>query len=130
MISYAAAERAKHTKRAKELIDRIKVIDQLHSVSPTDSLYKERILLQTEFDSIVNVKAIDLHLSSRLTSYEHGNGASKLLSRQLKQSTSAGFIAAIKDEHGHVFTDQKDINLVFKSFYEKLYTSEASDLTL
>lgn len=30
-------------KRATELIDRIKVIDRLHSVSPSENLYKERI---------------------------------------------------------------------------------------
>ncbi|XP_055011901.1 myotubularin-related protein 5-like [Boleophthalmus pectinirostris] len=55
-------------------------------------------------------------------------GANKLLSHQLKQSTTAGSIVAIKDGHGHVLIDQKDINMEFKLFYEKLYSSEASDL--
>lgn len=67
VISYVAGENKRRTKRATELIERIKIVDQLHSASPSDDLYKERILLQTEFDSISNTKAIDLHLRSRLT---------------------------------------------------------------
>lgn len=129
VISFVAAENAKQTKRASQIIDRIKEVDQLHSESPPADLYKERLLLQTEFDSITNTKAIDLHLRSRLTYYEHGDRAGKLLSHQLKQLTTAGFITAVKNEQGQILTDQIDINTEFKSFYEKLYTSSACDKT-
>lgn len=127
VISYAAGENKKKFKRVTELIDRIKVVDQLHSTSPCDNLYRERILLQTEFDSLTNDNAIDLYLRTRHKFYEYGERASKLLSHQLKQSATAGFISSIKDDKGSIVTDQRDINAQFKSFYENLYNSEAGD---
>ncbi|KAF3851752.1 hypothetical protein F7725_005107 [Dissostichus mawsoni] len=54
VISYNAVETKRKSKRATELIDRIKVIDRLHSISPSENLYKERISLQTGFDSLTN----------------------------------------------------------------------------
>ncbi|KAJ0022349.1 hypothetical protein NQD34_009839 [Periophthalmus magnuspinnatus] len=50
VISFVAGENLKQTKRASVITDRIKEIDRLHSASPSDDLYKERILLQAEFD--------------------------------------------------------------------------------
>ena len=123
MISYNAGETKRKSKGATELIDRIKVIDRLHSVSPSENLYKERISLQTEFDSLSNGDAVDLHLKSRFNFYEHGERASKLLCHQLKQSAAAGFISTIKDEEGNIVTDQKNMNAQFQSFYENLCTS-------
>lgn len=127
VISYTAGENKKKSKRATELINRIKVVDQLHSTSPSENLYRERILLQTEFDSLTNDKAIDLYLKACHNLCEYGERASKLLSHQLKQSATAGFISVTKDGDGNIVTDQRDINAQFKSFYENLYTSEAAD---
>ena len=61
-MSYNVGENKRNTKRAPELIDRIKVVDQLHATSLSENLYSERILLQTEFDSLTNSNAVDLHL--------------------------------------------------------------------
>ena len=130
VISYSASENKYRNRRASELMDRIKVVDQLHSVSPSDELYRERILLQTEFDSLSNGKAADQHLKSRHEFYEYGERASKLLCHQLKQSATAGFISSIKDGEGNVVVNQGDINNRFKSFYEDLYSSEAGDKDL
>ena len=124
-ISFSASSNKVRNKRAEELMERIKVVDQLHSTSPSSELYKERIVLQTEFDSISNSKAADLHLKSRHEFYEHGERAGKLLCHQLKQSATAGFISAIKDGQGNVVINQRDINARFESFYRDLYTSEA-----
>lgn len=74
------------------LIDRIKVVDQLHSTSPSENLDRERISLQTEFDSLTNYNSIDLFLKVRHNLYEYGERAGKLLSHQLKQQRLALYL--------------------------------------
>ena len=82
---------------ATELIDRIKMVDQLLSTSPSENLYTERNLFQTEFDSRTNDNPIDLHLKSSHKFYKHQECATKLLCYQLKQSATAAFMSEIKD---------------------------------
>lgn len=78
-------------------------------------IFTERILLQTEFDSLMNDNAIELYLRTRHEFYEYGDCASKLLSHQLKKSATAGFISAVKDDGGNIVTNPRDINAQFKS---------------
>lgn len=65
-----AGENKNKSRRAAVLIDRIKVVDQVHSTSPSENLYRERISLQTEFDSLTNYNSIDLFLKVRHNLYE------------------------------------------------------------
>lgn len=86
------------------------MVDEFYSTSPSDDLYRERVLLQAEFDSVTNDKAVDMYLRSCLMHYECGDRASRMLSHQLKQSATAGFITAIKDEAGNILTTPNNIN--------------------
>ncbi len=126
-ISYNMGENKRKTNQITELIDRIEVVDQIHSTSPSQSLYRDRISLQTKFEALTNDNPIDLHLKSRYVFYEYGVITkficeSKLLSHQLKQAVTTDFILAIKDRNSNIVTDQKDIEKErrFKSFYEKI----------
>lgn len=56
--------------------------------------------------------------------YESGEKASKLLASQLKAREAARQIGAIRDKTGALITNHKEINSVFKQFYEELYRSE------
>lgn len=45
--------------------------------------------------------------------YECGDCASRILSHHLKKSVAAGFIRAIRDEHGNVLPTQGEMNVQF-----------------
>lgn len=93
-------------------------------MSPSEEPHEERLLLQAELDSLSSEHSVDLHLKSHQIHYECGEWAGRFLCYQLKQTTAAGFIEAIKDSECNIITDQQGINDQFKSFYETLYTPE------
>ncbi len=57
--------------------------------------------------------------------YFNGERPSKLLALRIKQMESRANICAIKKD-GILYTQIKDINQIFKSYYEQLYTSNSS----
>lgn len=126
IISYNSGINKRRSARLNELISLIKDVDGRHSAAPSADLYRERIDLQSEFDTLSSGMAEQLHLKSRQEFYEHGERASKLLCHQLRQSAEIGFIAEIDTPDG-ITTDQKGINDQFKQFYEDLYTTENGD---
>lgn len=123
IISYNASQKKRRSARLDELISLIKNLDRRHATAPSADIYRERIALQTEFDTLSSGAAEELHLRSRQEFYEHGERASKLLCHQLRRSSEAGFIAEV-DTPGGITTDQKGINDQFKKFYADLYTTE------
>lgn len=127
IISYAASVKRERTKRVEEIIKTIGDIDEKNAVAPSADLYKERIALQTEFDSLSSAYIQSLYLKSRMTHYEHGERAGKLLCHQLRQSASNSIIAEVRDSTGNTTSDQMAINNQFKSFYEELYSATATD---
>lgn len=127
IISYTASEKKKKLERISEINDRLKIIDQSQSALPSEALWKERTLLQTEYDLIMNERAIETQLRSQQQYYEHGERASRMLSHQLKQKAAASYISSIKNDNGDVFTNQKNINKQFVSFYKELYSSDHCD---
>lgn len=122
IISYSASDRKKKLERISEISNRLKIIDQSQSSSASEALWKERALLQTEYDLIMNEKAIEMQLHLKQQHFEHGERAGRMLSHQLKQNAAAGYISALKNEKGEIITDQKNINREFVSFYKELYS--------
>lgn len=114
-------------KRITELSKVIKEFDLANSTAPSQELHRKRILLQTEYDILLNQREADLYVRSRHDLYEHSECANKLLSHQLKQSVAAGMIVEIEDNLGNKIIDQKGINNQFECFYKDLYTSEIND---
>lgn len=96
----------------------MKTTDQCQPVSPTEDLWRERTLLQAEYDLLINERAIDIYVKSRQQYSEHGKRACKLLSHQLKQTVAASYISAVRDKEGNIITDKMGINNQFKKFYE------------
>lgn len=79
IISYAAYERKKYKQRLIDLSDKIAEMDRLYALSPTPELYKEKILLKTEYDNLSIKQMEQLFFKSKQTFYEHGEKAGKLL---------------------------------------------------
>lgn len=98
IILYTDSEHKRLSARQTELHDKIQQVDRQHASAPTPELFKERLLLQTEYNIMSTSQTQDLHLRSCFEHYEHGECAGKLLSHQLRKSESANQIREITEK--------------------------------
>lgn len=127
IISRTAHANKLRRSRQKEIENSITNIDRLLTTNHSPDLYKERMTLKTELDLLQTREAEQLLLHMRGSTYEHGDKAARLLSRQLKAKTASNQIPQIRDETGSIVSDPNKINTIFKNFYSQLYTSEPTD---
>lgn len=125
IMSFCSHKKKQKQGRITELTGLISQLDHQHSVAPSPDLYKERLVLQTEFNLITTQQAERMIQKSRGRWYEHGEKSSKLLAHQLRKSETTQLISEIKTQNGLVSTNPKDINETFQSFYSTLYQSES-----
>ena len=126
IISYAAHRKRERTKRLTELTQQISDIDDELSHDFTPDLYKERLLLKTEYDNLSIKQTERLLLKTKQSYYEHGEKAGKLLCHQLRQAAARSAIPEIRVSPGSTSTHPQIINDQFKAYYEELYTSQSS----
>lgn len=87
-------------------------------------LHNKRISLQLDFDLLSTDESAKLLLQTGHRLYEQGEKARLLLAHPFHQSAAPRLIAEIRSATGEIFTDQQEMDNVFKSFYTSLYTSE------
>lgn len=124
VISYVAHRDKERFKQLKGLADKIADIDKRYALSPTPDLFKEKLLLQTEFNTLTTWKAEKNIFKSRQVYYEHGDKAGRLLALQLKQQSSEQTISGIEIGADSISRNPRVINDQFKQFYSTLYQSE------
>lgn len=125
IISYCSHNKRLKQKHLTELTDLIAQLDNQHSINPSSDLFKQIMVLQTEFNFISTQHAEQIILRSRRLWYEHGDKASKILAHQLRKSEATQFISEIRTQGANVTTDSQKINETFQAFYSKLYQSES-----
>ena len=79
----------------KELAGKIADIERSYALLPTSDLYKEKLLLQTEFNTLTRWKAEKNILKFRQVYYEHGDEVGRLLVPQLQQHSAEQMIPGI-----------------------------------
>lgn len=124
VISYVAHKNKERSKQLKDLIGKIADIDRRHALLPTPDLFKEKLLLQTEFNTLMTWKAEKNIFKSRQVYYEHGDKAGRLLALQLKQQSTEQTILGIDTGADSVSSNPRAINDQFKQYYSSLYQSE------
>uniref|UniRef100_A0A4W5RYX9 Reverse transcriptase domain-containing protein n=1 Tax=Hucho hucho TaxID=62062 RepID=A0A4W5RYX9_9TELE len=129
IISYTAHENKLKRHRLSMLTRCIAQLDDIYAVSPSPDIYKERLTLQAEFDTLLTDQVTEMLVKSRSTYYEQGDKASKLLAHKLRQLSSSSQITKIRTSSG-ISLDPGGINEEFKRFYQSLYTSESKADTL
>lgn len=120
IISYASNERKSTQKRQLELSHRISQIDNIFADTPEPALYKERLYLQAEFNTLSSKSIEDLLMKSKTQQYQYGNKTGKLLAHQLRQSSASHQILKIQTPQG-VTAEPLKTN---EQFHESLYSSE------
>lgn len=124
IIEYSSRMKKTREAKLKDISQALADIDEKHSSSPSPDLYKERLRLQTEYDTLTTDKASFLLTKARHNFYEFGDKAGKLLAQQARQAASSRLIPKIIDGKGDIVTNQTEINNVFKQYYKDLYSSE------
>ena len=89
------AMRENFEKKMADLTPQISQLDQNYASSPSPDAYKQRLLLQAEFNNLSSTLAEDLLFKCRYAQYEQGDKSSKLLAHQLRQKSSAQQILKI-----------------------------------
>lgn len=109
--------------KIKELESKIRIHERELANHFSNQLYQDICKYKFDLQEIYN-KKVEYALFRLGTSfYEEGEKTGKLLAKQLKQRNSLNFIPAIKKDHT-VVTDTKEINGVFRKYYEDLHTPE------
>lgn len=125
MISYCAQKKKSEMARLKTLTDDILHIDTTLAQAPSSDLYKQRLILQTEFNLLSTKHISNLLNRTQHKTYEHGEKIGKILAHQLRQKAAAQSISEITDEFGTKHINHSKINQILHQFYSKLYTSES-----
>lgn len=124
IISFTAQKNKKRGERIKELTKLIADADSQYANNPSADLYKQKRMLQSEFETLSIKETEKLLLRTRQKIYEHGEKAGRLLSHQLRQSISSHSISEIRVNSHHTVTDPEQISKAFKKFDQDLYTSQ------
>lgn len=125
IISYCVQKKKSEMARLKTLADDILHIDTILAQAPSSDLYKQRLILQTEFNLLSTKLITNLLNRTKHRTYEHGEKIGRILAHQLRQKAASQSISEITDESSTKHINHSKINQVFHQFYSKLYTSES-----
>lgn len=120
IISYSSYKKKKQIQLEQQLQQKIKILSE----NPTDN--EELRTTQMELDKIVQEKNNFMIKQLNFELVERSNISGKYLSNLLQRKKDKSIIASIKTTGNKITHDQQEINHTFRSFYEKLYTSETN----
>ena len=124
IIGYSSRMKKIRMAKLDDISQALASIDERYSSFPSQALYKERLRLQTEYDSLTTDKATYLLTRARYNIYDSGDKAGKLLAQQARQTASSRLIPKVYNKNDEIVTDHLEINSTFKQYYSDLYTSE------
>lgn len=84
-------------------------VDRKYADAPRPELYREKLLLKTEFDNLSIKQTEQLLFKLKQKSYEHGEKAGKLLAHQIRQSAAVSAIPEIQTALGEKTTNPKTL---------------------
>lgn len=125
IISYCAQKKKGEVAHLKKLTEDILHVDMSLAQTPSPDLYKQRLMLQTEFNLLSTKHITNLLNKTYHKIYEHGEKIGTTLAHQLRQRSAAQNITEINDESGTKHINHFQINQTFFKFYSRLYTSES-----
>lgn len=125
IIAHASKMKKENATKEKTLDKEIRKLEKELASHYSDNLYKTICNMKYQLQDRYNKKAEYALFRLKTNFYEGGKKNGRLLARQLKQQDNSSHIPIIKKDNG-VVTSSKEINQVFKNFYENLYTSSCS----
>ncbi len=111
----------------KQLEDQIKKLENNIFQKTTDIVEaKEKLLLlRSQYNELSASRAASKVLRLKQKFYEYGDKTGRLLAWQIPQQQTECTITIIESSTGNI-VDPVEINEAFRTYYEKLYSSECS----
>ncbi len=113
IISYSARARKKRLERLKKIENDILQLDGVLAYSSSPDLFRQRLVLQSEFNLLSTKHIENLLIKSRHKIYEHGEKIGKVLAHQLRQQNAERSILTINNDLGIKLTNPVEINQRF-----------------
>lgn len=101
-IEYSSRMKKAREAKLENISQALADIDDQHSSSPSRDFYKERLCLQTEYNTLRTDNATYLVKKARHNICESGDKAGKLLAQQTRQAAVSHLIPKIHDRKGEI----------------------------
>uniref|UniRef100_H3APV2 Endonuclease/exonuclease/phosphatase domain-containing protein n=1 Tax=Latimeria chalumnae TaxID=7897 RepID=H3APV2_LATCH len=125
LISYATNRKKERLQKTSELEQEIKDKELALKLNFSLDSFHSLQYLKYEFNKLMSQKVEFALFRVRQSYFEAGEKVSKLLAYRLRKLTVSNNIRLIKNEFNRQMVTNRDINVTFKQFYSKLYTSES-----
>ncbi len=115
IISYTGHKYKQRKQKLQDLINSIIEIDRQLLNNPTPELRAKKLELKTEFDLLSTNNAEFMLWRTKVTYYEYGDKAGRLLASHVKGLAASRLITQVYDSSGSLTKNPSDINDVFFS---------------
>ncbi len=123
IISYSSYKKRKNTELQSEMEKKIKELKNKHASDPSEHIYCDLQKYKIELNDLINKKTKFLIERLRLNTSQYSNKSTAYLANLVKKNKEKTTITVIKDSAGKPHHNPKDINNIFKNYYQDLYTS-------
>ncbi|KAL6076002.1 hypothetical protein STEG23_007609 [Scotinomys teguina] len=111
-----------------DLTAHLKVLEQEEAKSPRKNRHKEIIKLRAEINKIETKKTIQRINETKSWFFEKINKIDKPLSRLTKRQRESIQINKIRNEIGHITTDNEEIQRTIRTYFKNLYSTKLENL--
>ncbi len=118
---------SKARQEMKQLEDQIKKIENYIFLKTTDIVEAKNtlLLLRSRYNDLSASRAASKVLRLKLIFYEYLDKTGRLLAWKIRQQQTERTVTIIESSTGNI-VDPVEINEAFRTYYEKLYSSECS----
>lgn len=126
LMAYTSSCKVARLLHYETLIGRLKDLEQKHNTKGDPEVLKQLKETKTKIDNILLTEVEKKARFVKLTYYEGGAKASRLLARRIRKQQALNNIYKIRDpQTNDLITDPGGIERVFRDYYQNLYTPPA-----
>lgn len=116
VISWKSLINKQTREKETQLKQEITEIDRQHSCTPSVSLHRKKLSLQTELELMYTTRTFKLLTKAKHKYYEQGERTGKMLAQQIRKQAASRMITEIRTNSGHMTRDLKEIRMLLKTF--------------
>lgn len=125
--SYDSYRKTENKKHLEQLANRFEILEDKLSSQPSPDMIEEYNCVKQQIDSINLEHTKGIIIRSRTKLIEDDEKSTKYFLNKCKQNYNSKCIQSLITEHG-IITKENEILKEEKTFYETLYTKEASNI--
>ena len=127
IISYKNSKAKQNNQELRTLESQIKSLEnEIYKNNDTGKLLNLSVL-RAKYDKLTSDNVAKSLIWTKQAYYDQGEKPSKLLAWRVKKIQAERTISSIKSTSDNLITDPREINNIFRNFYELLYKSEYAE---